>query len=323
MALRWTPLLLAPALLACGRPIPEAELPSEPIAFIRQEPREGVASLSDFMDALEMRAMTRTERAQRREHAPARTSIALLTPSTGEMRTLPDSGLGSYPLDWSSDGLRLLIGRMEPGAMAIQLFSWNRLTGATDRLTPDRSQGAASFGDGPIRLSFVGRSLRPGAAAEPGVMVYTSEGIAPLPDAVGGRSPDVAADGSTVVFVRDTGRRGRDGVILLGRLGSSEARPIAHGDRPRFSRDGRWITYTSRRLGNADVWLMRADGGSKRALTRSSFDEEFPAVSPDGRYVVYSAARGDQAESQLFLTRVADLAEIQLTQHSQNGRPVW
>lgn len=311
---------MALALLACSRPIPQAQLPSEPIAFMRQEPRQGVTSLEDFLDAVQMRGFG--EALGRREKRRTRASISLLTLRTGELESIQDSGVGSYPLDWSSDGLRLLVGRIAPEGEALQLFTWNRLTGAWDRLTPDRSIGNASLGDGPIRISFIGRILRQGSPG-PGILIHTTRGTRPLPDGLGGRSPDVAADGRTVVFMRDHPRPARDGIILLSSIGSDAARPIGRGERPRFSRDGEWIAYVTRRSGNADIWLMRADGSSKRPITSTSFDEDFPSPSPDGRFVVYASARGGERESHLYVTRVDDLSEIQVTQNSQNGRPVW
>jgi hypothetical protein len=315
---------LAFTALACSPPIAPEELPSDPIAFIRQEPRDGIGDIGEFTEALQMRGMNRNERGQRVETSLPRTSVALLTLTTGTVRTVPDSGAGSYPLDWSADGLRLLVGRVEEGERVLRLYSWNRLSGAWDRVSPDRSAGAAAFGPGPIRLGYVGRPLESGAWGDMGVLVYMRGlGVQPLPDAVGGRGPDVSPDGETVVFVRDHPRPDRDGIILSSQLGAASARAIARGDKPRFSRDGEWIVYQRRREGNINVWLMRADGSSKRPVTKTSFDEVFPAVSPDGRYVVYSSARGDQTESQLFVTRVSDLAEIQVTQNSQNGRPVW
>ena len=68
---------------------------------------------------------------------------------------------------------------------------------------------------------------------------------------------------------------------------------------------------------------MRPDGSSKRAVTHSSYDELYPALSPDARYVVYSSVRGNSDQSQLFLTRISDGYEIQLTTNGQNARPIW
>ena len=107
---------------------------------------------------------------------------------------------------------------------------------------------------------------------------------------------------------------------------TSEPRAITRGAYPRFSRDGNWISFVRIRNGNADVWLMRGDGSARRKITDSSFDESFPSPSPDGRYVVYASSRAaeeEEEENQLYLTRVVDGVEIQLTHGGQNGRPVW
>jgi hypothetical protein len=315
--------LLVPLIAAgCGGGVPLEDVPSDPIAFIRQEPRYGVSNVAEFMNSISIRR----ERFEQEASGRTKTTLALLTVPMREMKEIPDAGFGSFPFDWSGDGLRLLIGRAARGRGGYRLFAWNRLSGAYDRLTPDSTEGAAAFGERPIRLGWVGRIFRPGFPSEAGILVYTEhEGVRALPDAVGGRDPDIAPDGRTVLFVRDHERARDRSLIFLSTLEGEEARPIARGDQARFSRDGRWIAYVSRRSGNADVWLMRADGTSKRPITATPDDEEYPAPSPDGRYVVYSSVRkrGEQDDSQLFMTRVEDGSEIQLTRSGQNGRPVW
>jgi hypothetical protein len=317
---------LVAALVAagCGASIPREELPSEPIAFIRQEPKAGIAKLDEFLRTIRPTQFDPDDEVENRAAAKlARTTVALITPSTGEIRALPDAGSNSYPLDWSSDGNFLLIGRSDRSPQGLVLFSWNRLTGASEALHAPPSLGAASFGDGPIRLAHVGLPPRNGQVGEPAIVVRLDQGVEALPDSVGGQQPDVAADGRKVLFVRPPPRGGRDALIVVSEIGAPEGRVIGTGDSPRFSRDGRWIAYVTRRRGNADVWLMRADGTGKRAVAESTYDEEFPAVSPDGRFVVYSAARGENDVSQLFLVQVGNRAEMQLTQNGQNGRPVW
>ena len=68
---------------------------------------------------------------------------------------------------------------------------------------------------------------------------------------------------------------------------------------------------------------MRADGTGKKALTNTSFDEEYPAVSAHGRFVAFSSVRPPGQESQIYLIRVDDGAESQLTRGGQHGRPRW
>jgi Tol biopolymer transport system component len=155
-------------------------------------------------------------------------------------------------------------------------------------------------------------------------LVTDSDGVVELAAARGGLDPDVSRDGRSVLFVHPPQRSGGEGVILLAESAAGEPRPLGRGAQPRFSRDGRWIAFTRRRGDSSDVWLMRADGSARRAITDSAlYDEEYPGLSPDGAWVVYTSARGARGESQLFVTRVRDRRETQLTHRGQNTRPVW
>ncbi len=50
--------------------------------------------------------------------------------------------------------------------------------------------------------------------------------------------------------------------------------------------DGR-LVYGTHASGNADIWIMNADGGNQRQLTFDARREVRPAVSDDGRFVVF------------------------------------
>jgi uncharacterized membrane protein len=47
------------------------------------------------------------------------------------------------------------------------------------------------------------------------------------------------------------------------------------------------IAFVSTRNGNDDIWVMNGDGSGQRPLTASSDDERAPAVSPDGKQILY------------------------------------
>ncbi len=309
------------AALACTPALERSEVSSDPIAFVRVEAKSGIANLDDFTAAITI--ATTGELEEKRKGKPVRTTLVLYTVPTGEMRVIPDTGNGSLPLDWSPDGLRLLVGKQITQG-SVELSTWNRLTGAYDPVTPARSDGWASLADGPVRVAYVGRIFSGGQRSAPTVLLYTlPDGTVALTDGVGGSDPDVAPDGKTILFVRPGRSETQAGTILVAALEGAEARPIARGDFARFSRDGQWITYVARGFGNRDVWVMRADGTAKRAVTRSGYDELYPALSPDARWVVYSSVRGSSDQSQLYLARVSDGYEIQLTSNGQNSRPVW
>jgi imidazolonepropionase-like amidohydrolase/Tol biopolymer transport system component len=95
---------------------------------------------------------------------------------------------------------------------------------------------------------------------------------------------DVSPDGKTVVF------------DLLGDIYSmpitgGKATLLAGGKawevQPRFSPDGKQISYTSDKEGGDNIWIMDADGNNKHAITKETFRLLNNATwTPDGQYLV-------------------------------------
>ena len=65
---------------------------------------------------------------------------------------------------------------------------------------------------------------------------------------------------------------------------------------PDFSPDGRRIVFRSRRGGNADIYLMDADGGDVRRLTRHEATDTMPAFSSAGDRVAFTSLRDGNFE---------------------------
>ncbi len=89
-----------------------------------------------------------------------------------------------------------------------------------------------------------------------------------------------------------------DDIWLADPDGSSGRRLTAHVANdfgPRFSPDGKWITFTSNRAGNNDVYLIPAGGGEPRQLTYYSGDDQALYWTPDGKAVIISSNRGPGA----------------------------
>ena len=59
---------------------------------------------------------------------------------------------------------------------------------------------------------------------------------------------------------------------------------------PRWSRDGRAIAFTAKRDGKTQLYLLRADGGEARALTRHKEGVRDFEFSRDGRWIAYAGA---------------------------------
>jgi eukaryotic-like serine/threonine-protein kinase len=57
-----------------------------------------------------------------------------------------------------------------------------------------------------------------------------------------------------------------------------------------FTPDGR-IVFSSFEGSESDIWIMNPDGSGRQRLTSDAYLDENPAVSPDGRYVVFISNR--------------------------------
>jgi TolB protein len=95
---------------------------------------------------------------------------------------------------------------------------------------------------------------------------------------------------------------------------------IGMGDEPAYSADGRAILFIEGSPSN--LYKMRADGTDVVRLTNTRRHEESPLYSPDGRFIVFSAAV-DQI-SEIYLMNADGGGERQLTHdHAFAIHPSW
>lgn len=58
-------------------------------------------------------------------------------------------------------------------------------------------------------------------------------------------------------------------------------------DGPEFSPDGKFIYYNSTQSGTMQLWRMKPDGTGNEQLTFDEYNNWFPHISPDGKWIVF------------------------------------
>jgi len=94
----------------------------------------------------------------------------------------------------------------------------------------------------------------------------------------------------------------------------------ANATEPAFSPDGSRIAFTSTRDGNAEIYVMNADGTNATRLTTDPQADGRPAFTPDGQAVVFHSTRS-AGKQQVWMVNVDGTGLTQLTRDSVNFAP--
>jgi dipeptidyl aminopeptidase/acylaminoacyl peptidase len=108
--------------------------------------------------------------------------------------------------------------------------------------------------------------------------------------------PQVSPDGKLVVYVmseldRSTNKSNSDLYLIPVSGGEPKRLTTSMGadNHPRWSPDGKTISFVSTRSGSGQVWLLPLDGGEARQLTKLPIDVSDPIFSPTGETIAFSA----------------------------------
>ncbi|MDQ1332434.1 MAG: TolB protein [Bacteroidota bacterium] len=66
-----------------------------------------------------------------------------------------------------------------------------------------------------------------------------------------------------------------------------------HADGCEYSPDGKYIYYNGSHTGKMHIWRMRPDGSEREELTREEYNDWFPHISPDGKWIVFISFPAD------------------------------
>jgi TolB protein len=120
------------------------------------------------------------------------------------------------------------------------------------------------------------------------------------------RAPEWSPDGAKLVFEAVEG-----GIFTVGADGSGLVELASDGHGPMWSPDGTRIVFFAEVDGNADVYLMDANGSNRSRVTSDPAADVSPAWSPRGDRIAFVSERHDNTDLYVIDPDVAH--EIRLT----------
>jgi Tol biopolymer transport system component len=111
------------------------------------------------------------------------------------------------------------------------------------------------------------------------------------------RQPNVSPDGTRIVFRSE---RDGGGVYLAAATGGAPQLLIQGGRDPRYSPDGRWISYWSGdplQPRGAAVWVIASSGGQPVPVHPEFADARYPLWAPDGKHLLFAGHAGGLEEN--------------------------
>lgn len=105
-------------------------------------------------------------------------------------------------------------------------------------------------------------------------------------------------DGKSLLYVARRGSSHEYNLYRISARGGDEValtntRAGAHVDGCEYSPDGKYIYYNGSESGTMQLWRMKPDGSGKEQLTFDEYNNWFPHLSPDGRWIAFISFPSD------------------------------
>jgi TolB protein len=206
----------------------------------------------------------------------------------GKRKVIHESTTRFEAPNWMPDGEKLLFN--EGGS----LFTIPVDGGSVEKL----NTGFANRNNNDHVISFDGKMLaishhREGLPGG-GSTVYTLPLSGGTPKLVTEKTPSYlhgwSPNGKDLVFVGQ--RDGKNYDIYKISVNGGEEMNLTHNDGYHvdgceYSPDGKYIYYNSSQTGTMQLWRMKPDGSAKEQITFDEFNDWFPHISPDGKWIAF------------------------------------
>lgn len=92
--------------------------------------------------------------------------------------------------------------------------------------------------------------------------------------------------------------------------------PPDGNDDPQWTPDGNEIVYISWEDGDPEIYIMNSDGSNQQKLTDNEARDEYPMVTSDGEYILFSSNRNLAKDSEIFIMNLKGENQTPLTNYS-------
>jgi Tol biopolymer transport system component/DNA-binding winged helix-turn-helix (wHTH) protein len=227
--------------------------------------------------------------------------IYVVPTAGGKPRQLTSDGVEIWGISWSADGSQILFSSVRGGVPGLWVIS---PYGGTPE--PANAPGSDTYEPTVARkgrrLAYLHHKINLNIWRAPGPYSATPA-AAPTPLIVtSGYNSDISfsRDGRRIAYQSD-----RDGEMKIWTSNSDGTNPlpltttgVGRGGTPRWSPDGRSIAFDGEFQveNHSDIFVVSAQGGSPRRLTKEPFENVVPSWSRDGRWVYFSSDRTGRFE---------------------------
>ncbi|MBV9962843.1 MAG: PD40 domain-containing protein [Parafilimonas sp.] len=211
--------------------------------------------------------------------------LEILNVATGHSKIIYQSPRSIQAPNWMKDGNHLL-------------YNSDGLVYKYDltRNTPEvLNTGTITHNNNDHVISFDGKmlGLSSSSANDDASKVYTVSINGGEPKQITPTGPSYlhgwSTDGKFLVFVGE--RNNEFDIYKIASDGSGKEMQLTTAkdldDGPEYSPDGKYIYFNSVRSGTMQIWRMKPDGSNQEQLTNDAFNNWFPHVSPDGKWIAF------------------------------------
>ncbi len=219
--------------------------------------------------------------------------LHILDVQTGKLEDIYSSKMPFEAPNWTRDGKSLIynVSSRDPGWGALMRFDLKT------RKPTLIDTGTCNKNNNDHVLSFDGKMLGiSDTSASGGSCIYVVPAKGGTPKKVTTNTPSYlhtwSPDGKMLYFAgqRRVNGTNKFDIYKIPVKGGEEVKLTdAPGvnDGPEFTPDGKYVYFNSSRTGRMEIWRMKPDGSNQEQITKDDFNNWFPHISPNGKWIVY------------------------------------